>query len=398
MARKLLSVGFVLLAAAVVVFAADTITGRWTYRIGTSSIHTLDLKASGTTLTGTIFSQALDAGRGAVDTTPREIKNGRVNGDSIYFEDTLAQRATFKYEGTVSGTEMKLKVTLDTPNAVTYERTAVKEPEGSDATAEFRNGILVAWHAAEEADPFASIRGEFDLTGATPSWISRLRLPYADQCALIKNTGGAGPAPQFWTFACKFAPKGTPGPAATYDSIVKTVQSVLSLDFQPDESALNVNQVFFSDPSKPTWRLVVTKVNPSFVVLWITPQQLPTAMPFGQAAASSEVTIHDQVEKIRNSRYAPMPPAQLSRPTGSADGGRTTMTVKNSTQYSLTVYFDGPVSRSLSLSPGSTQTVALAPGLFHVAGRVEASNVLPFYGDETYKSSAQYDITFYIGR
>jgi hypothetical protein len=93
-----------------------------------------------------------------------------------------------------------------------------------------------------------------------------------------------------------------------------------------------------------------------------------------------------------------MPPAQRSPLTVPTDSGKTTMTVRNSTQYALSVYFDGPVSRSLSLSPGASQILDLAPGVFRVAGRVAASNVLPFYGEETYASSTQYTVTFYIGR
>jgi hypothetical protein len=38
------------------------------------------------------------------------------------------------------------------------------------------------------------------------------------------------------------------------------------------------------------------------------------------------------------------------------------------------------------------------PGMFHVAGRVSASDVLPFYGEETYEASARYSIRFYPRR
>jgi hypothetical protein len=72
------------------------------------------------------------------------------------------------------------------------------------------------------------------------------------------------------------------------------------------------------------------------------------------------------------------------------------MTVKNSTAYELSVFFDGPISTKLSLSAGASQDVDLAPGAFHVAGRVPAPNVLPFYGEETYAGSTLYTITFYI--
>jgi TonB family protein len=113
------------------------------------------------------------------------------------------------------------------------------------------------------------------------------------------------------------------------------------------------------------------------------------------AAASAEPTAHEEVEKIRSQPHGQMPPAQISTvaPTLS---GTTAMTVKNSTPYELSVFYDGPVSKKLTLAPGTSQTLDLVPGAFHVAGRVSAANVLPFYGEETYAGSASYSATFYI--
>ena len=92
-----------------------------------------------------------------------------------------------------------------------------------------------------------------------------------------------------------------------------------------------------------------------------------------------------------------MPAAQRSTVSGSSAPGRTTMSIKNSTAYELSVFFDGPVSTKATLSPGASQDLDLAPGVFHVAGRVAAANVLPFYGEDTFDSSTSYSMTFYIG-
>jgi hypothetical protein len=280
--------------------------------------------------------------------------------------------------------------------AASWAKAEADAAEGAAALErEFEDSLRRLWSAAAESDPFASVRGDFDLASPTPAWKTKLSLVYADRCILVKSAQPQNSAPA-WTFACKF---NGANQRATYEYIVQKVQSALNLKYQPDEAAVNVNQVFFGDSAKPAWKLVVTKVNPSFVVLWITPTQLPAAMPFGQPSQSSDVTIHDEVEKIRRGSYSPMPAAQRSPaavPSGAA--GRTTMTVRNSTQHSLSVYFDGPVSRSLILAPGSSQTLDLAPGAFHVAGRVDASNVLPFYGDDTYQGSVAYTLNFYIGR
>ena len=118
---------------------------------------------------------------------------------------------------------------------------------------------------------------------------------------------------------------------------------------------------------------------------------------FGPTPKAPEGTVSEEVEKIRSGRHAPMPLAQ--RDAGaSVASGRTTMSIKNSTAYDLSVFFDGPMSTKLTLLPGATQELDLAPGAFHLAGRVAAADVLPFYGEETYAGSARYSMTFYISQ
>jgi len=115
MNRKLLFVGAILLAGALVVMAADSVTGKWTYEQvgrggGTPRIVTLDLKVAGAVLTGSV----LQPGRGGAAATPVEIKNGKVSGDTFSFDlvrETPNGSMTTKYEGTASGGESKLKVT-----------------------------------------------------------------------------------------------------------------------------------------------------------------------------------------------------------------------------------------------------------------------------------------------
>ena len=138
MTKKILLTGLVLLVVAVVAVAADAITGKWAYEAparggggggggaaggGAPRIVTLELKADGANLTGTILQPA-GGGRGgggggaapAAPTapTPTPIANGKVNGNSITFEVTRQGQngaTTTKYEGTVSGAELKLKIT-----------------------------------------------------------------------------------------------------------------------------------------------------------------------------------------------------------------------------------------------------------------------------------------------
>jgi hypothetical protein len=102
-----------LCALAAIVVAADA-TGKWTFeqqgRNGAQTV-TLNLKADGSNLTGTI------SGRGG-DT---EISNGKIDGSNVSFSVTREMQGNkfeTKYSGTLSGDELKLKIEIvgrDTP-------------------------------------------------------------------------------------------------------------------------------------------------------------------------------------------------------------------------------------------------------------------------------------------
>ena len=119
MTKRILFVGFALLALACVAMAADA-TGKWTMEQpgrggGPPRVSTIDLKVDGAKLTGTLtqpgFGPPGDPPPPPV-TTP--ISNGKVDGNNVSFEvtrDMGGNSMTTKYEGVVSGSEMKLKVT-----------------------------------------------------------------------------------------------------------------------------------------------------------------------------------------------------------------------------------------------------------------------------------------------
>jgi hypothetical protein len=120
MTKKLLFVTVILLAVTLVAFAAD-VTGKWTYemqgRDGTPRPVTITLKQEGTTLTGSV--PGMGRRGGAEAPPPTEITNGKVEGDKVSFEvkrEFGGNTMVTKYEGTVSGDTMKLKITRDTPN------------------------------------------------------------------------------------------------------------------------------------------------------------------------------------------------------------------------------------------------------------------------------------------
>jgi hypothetical protein len=128
MTKKLLFVTTILLVLCLGAFAAD-VSGKWTYEQagrngGAPRPVTITLKQDGSKLTGSVPGM----GRGGDTPPPSEIMNGKVDGDKVSFEvkrEFNGNSMVTKYEGTVAGDEMKLKVTRDTQNGpMTNEVTA----------------------------------------------------------------------------------------------------------------------------------------------------------------------------------------------------------------------------------------------------------------------------------
>jgi hypothetical protein len=113
MTKKLLFLFTILLVVAFVAMAAD-VTGKWVYEQpgrggGNPTQVTLNLKANGSTLTGSMVRP----GRGG-DPMESQISEGKIDGDNISFKVTMQMgdnSMTTEYAGTVSGNELKLKIT-----------------------------------------------------------------------------------------------------------------------------------------------------------------------------------------------------------------------------------------------------------------------------------------------
>jgi hypothetical protein len=125
MTKKLLFVTTLLLVVAFVAFAAD-VTGKWTYETagrngGAGRPTTITLKQDGAKLTGSIPAQMGGRGRGGAAADPaappppdQDISNGKVDGNKISFEvkrTTPNGDMVTKYEGTLDGDSLKLKIT-----------------------------------------------------------------------------------------------------------------------------------------------------------------------------------------------------------------------------------------------------------------------------------------------
>jgi hypothetical protein len=113
MTKKLLFVVTILLVVAFAAMAAD-VTGKWVYEQagrggGNPTQVTLNLKASGATLTGSMVRP----GRGGGDPMESAISDGKIDGDNISFKVTMqmgGNAMTSEYSGAVSGNEIKLKI------------------------------------------------------------------------------------------------------------------------------------------------------------------------------------------------------------------------------------------------------------------------------------------------
>jgi len=81
--------------------AGDRISGKWKTTVGPDGdmVLTFNLKVNGDQLTGTISTPMGD----------QEIKNGKVDGNSLSFETNMMD-SIIKHSGTLDGEVIKLKV------------------------------------------------------------------------------------------------------------------------------------------------------------------------------------------------------------------------------------------------------------------------------------------------
>jgi len=115
MTKKLLFVTTILLVAALGLWAAD-VSGKWTYeqegRNGTQTV-TLDLKADGSNLTGTMTGGMGGRGGGGA-AEPAQISEGKIDGDTITFKvvrEFNGNQFVISFKGTMQGDSIKLDVT-----------------------------------------------------------------------------------------------------------------------------------------------------------------------------------------------------------------------------------------------------------------------------------------------
>jgi hypothetical protein len=126
MNKKLLFVAIIALVFTFGAIAAD-LTGKWVAEQpgrngGPPRQTTFDLKQDGNKLTGTMTG----GGRGGAAPQAIQITDGKVDGDKVSFtvkRETQNGPMETKYNGTVSGDELKLKFTMmDQEREITAKR------------------------------------------------------------------------------------------------------------------------------------------------------------------------------------------------------------------------------------------------------------------------------------
>ena len=126
MIRRAVLAVLILLAVTGVALAADAVTGKWVWESrgfgfggggGAAMKTTLTLKADGAKLSGTITVPSFGGGPPEPGAAPQmeevQISNGKVDGNNITFEvsrEMMGNTRTTKYEGVLSGGELKIKI------------------------------------------------------------------------------------------------------------------------------------------------------------------------------------------------------------------------------------------------------------------------------------------------
>ena len=160
---------------------------------------------------------------------------------------------------------------------------------------------------------------------------------HTPRSAALLKPPAADPASVFaWTYSCMFHAF----TSKAYEEMVRSVQSVLKLPYQPDETS-SINQVFFTDPAKSAKRVFVSKANEATIGLSVVavtsasaPSPDPNAALFSGAAATpaTEPTIRGEIEKVRGGKYTPLPPKHTTG-AGASRNGMAVFEVKNDTAY-----------------------------------------------------------------
>ena len=115
--------------------------------------------------------------------------------------------------------------------------------------------------------------------------------------------------------------------------------------------------------------------------------------PTDQKATKTPDEIEKTISSIRRGPHGTIPRASAE---SKKLGGKTGMTVKNGTGYTLFLYLSGPTRRIVEIPAGETRDVDLLAGRYEVAAKASKPEVVPFYGVKLFDPDTLYSETFHI--
>ena len=115
--------------------------------------------------------------------------------------------------------------------------------------------------------------------------------------------------------------------------------------------------------------------------------------PNGRHYAEAEKrAVSMRVDHVFSGQYESLP--SMSR-TSYGASAKSRVTVTNSTEYTLTLYYSGIDGKRMEIRPHGTQSVTLTNGQYRIAASVNSTRVRSYAGVETL-NGGDYDIKYYI--
>lgn len=279
------------------------------------------------------------------------------------------------------------------------------------STEEFKASVLRVVEVAETDPQLRLLRSAADLGASSPEWKTDVWIPGSRDCRVerLSNTF-VYKCYNFFSIMKNWPDDGF----RAYENVVKWLQNATGWEVNPQgaddtylsevilrgESGGAFISVSLMKWATKTGRRVTITVFPTH-----HPRSTNTLPSETEVAASSgdnstdsaDERVRSEVDQLARSRqYSAMPAPRRTTPDQTLTEGMVQRSVENGTSYTLRILLSGPVNRELRLAPGQRQSLTLPAGAYRVAAHLTAPNVLPFYGEQTYESGAQYESKFYI--
>lgn len=116
----------------------------------------------------------------------------------------------------------------------------------------------------------------------------------------------------------------------------------------------------------------------------------PTGIHRGDA---DKKIIDFEVEEILNGEYEALP--AMKQVGESDDSPTSTISILNTTEYPLTVWYSGTESKSITIAPRGKGAIVISNGFYRIAASVPDAHIRPFAGEE-YVLGGKYETGYCI--